>query len=77
MYMVMGDGVETNHMIQQNFKVINNEVEYEAMLAKLAIAETLGGKEVKMKVNSQVVVGQVMGEYLAKVEKLIKYLHQV
>ena len=30
-----------------------------------------------MKIDSQVVVGQITGEYLARGSKLIKYLHQV
>lgn len=71
-YTVIGDRVEINHAIRLNFKVTNNETEYEAMLAELAITETSGGKEVEMKVDSQVVVGQVIGEYLAKGEKLKK-----
>lgn len=56
------------------FKVTNNEAEYEAILARLTIVETLGTREVNIKADSQVVVGQVTGEYLAKSEKLKKLL---
>lgn len=54
----------------------NNEAEYKAIFAGLAIAK-VSGKEVKMKADSQVVFGQVTWQYLAKGDKLIKYLHQV
>lgn len=60
--MVMGDEVESNHVIQLNFKVTNNKAEYEAVLVGLAIGETLGGEKVEMRVDSQVVVGQIIGE---------------
>lgn len=55
--MVTGNGVETHHAIRLNFKVTNNEAEYNAMLAWLAIAEALGGKENEMKACLQVMVG--------------------
>lgn len=66
MHMVTSDGVESNHAIRLNFKVTNNEVEYEVVLTGLAIAKTLAGEEVEMRVDSQVVVDQITGEYLAK-----------
>lgn len=56
---------------------MNNEVEHEALLRELAVAKGLGVKEVEVYVDSQVVVKQVRGEYLAKGEKLKKYLQQV
>lgn len=56
------------------FKTTNNEAKYEVLLARLAMVEPLGAKEVDVKVDSQVVVNQVIGEYLTKGEKLKKYL---
>lgn len=51
-HMVASDGVESYHAIQLNFKVTNNEAEYKAVLAGLAIVTTLGGEEVEMKTDS-------------------------
>ncbi|XP_040994290.1 uncharacterized protein LOC121240831 [Juglans microcarpa x Juglans regia] len=76
-YIVASEGKESYHVVRLEFKVTNNEAEYEAVLASLAIMKGLGGKEVEMKADSQVVVGQITWEYLARGSKLIKYLHQV
>lgn len=72
-----GDKVELNHAIRLNFKLANNETEYKAVLMNLAVAEASGGKEVEIRVDLQVVVGQIIGEYSKKGQKLIKYLHHV
>lgn len=74
MHVVIGDGKESYHAVRLEFKVTNNEVK---VLASVAIMRVLGGEEVEMKIDSQVVVGQITWEYLAKGSKLIKYLHQV
>lgn len=39
------------------FKVTNNEAEYEALLAGLTIAISLGATKVEVKADSQVVIG--------------------
>lgn len=39
----------------------NNEIEYEALIAELLIAELFGGKYVTIYSNSQLVVGQMNG----------------
>lgn len=72
--MITSNMVEMNHEIQLNFKVTDNEDEYKPVLTGLAIVEASRSKEVKMKANSQVLVGQVTREVLSKVGKLIKYL---
>lgn len=41
---------------------MNNEAEYEALVAGLTIAKALGASEVKVKANLQVVVNQVLGD---------------
>lgn len=56
--------------IRLAFEVTNNEVEYEALLARLAIAQSLGVSEVQLYVDSQLVETQVVGRYVAKGDKL-------
>lgn len=66
MHTVTSDETELNHAVRLNFKVTNNDAEYEAVLVGLVVVQTSGKKEVEMRVDSQVVVGQITGEYLAK-----------
>lgn len=64
-------------MATMAFKVTNNEVEYEALVAGLSIAAKMGATEVEVKSYSQIVVNQVLGLYATKGEKLKKYLERV
>lgn len=54
-----------------------NEVEYKALFTGFILVEALGAKEMDVKADIQVVLIQVMGEYVAKGKKLKKYLQQV
>lgn len=63
-----------NYTIKLAFKTTNNESEYEALLTGLEVAKLLGGNEIEVKVDSQVVVNQIQGEFVAKSEKLKKIL---
>ena len=60
--------------VQLKFPVTNNEAEYEALLTGLRIAWALGGENVVLKSDSQLVIGQVRGEYEAKEARMQKYL---
>lgn len=44
--MVTNDGEESYHAMRLNFKVTNNEVEYEVVLTGLAIVKAFGGQKV-------------------------------
>ena len=52
----------------------NNEAEYEALLAGLRVARALGAENVVLRSDSQLVIGQVRGEYEAKEARMQKYL---
>lgn len=45
------------YAIKFRFKATNNEVNYESMIIGLRLAHELGAKKVKVKSNSQLVVG--------------------
>ena len=60
--------------VQLKFPITNNEAEYEALLTGLRIARALGGENVVLKSDSQLVIGQVRGEYEAKEARMQKYL---
>lgn len=59
-------------MAKLTFRTTNNEAEYEALGMRLSIVKLLGATKVEVKVESQVVVNQVSGEYTAKCKKLKK-----
>ena len=60
--------------VQLKFPVTNNEAKYEAILTGLRIARALGGENIVLKSDSQLVIGQVRGEYKAKEARMQKYL---
>ena len=60
--------------VQLQFPVTNNEVEYEAVLASLRVARALGVKNVRLRSDSKLIVGQITKEYEAKEERMKKYL---
>ena len=63
--------------LRLDFSAMNNEAEYEALLIGMAIVQTMGGKSVKLFLNSRLVVDQVKGEFETKDEKMQGYLSQV
>ena len=52
--------------VQLKFSITNNEVEYEALLSGLRIARALGAEKIVLKSDSQLVIGQVRGDFKAK-----------
>lgn len=72
--MVSPDGQERHYKATLTFKTTNNEAEYEALVAGLLIATTLGVTEVDVKSDSEVMVNGLLGLYATKDEKLKKYL---
>ncbi|KAI3465746.1 hypothetical protein Pfo_022409 [Paulownia fortunei] len=67
-------GDKFEYALKFEFLTSNNEVEYEALLAGLKLAFAVGVRKLTIYSDSQLVVNQVMGEYEAKDEKMIKYL---
>ena len=60
--------------VQLKFAITNNESEYEALLIGLGIAQTLGAENITLKSNSQLVIGQVRGDFKAKETRMQKYV---
>jgi len=57
------------------FKAINNQVEYEALIEGMLLAQELGARSLLVKSDSLLVTEQVTGRYQAKDPKLVAY-HQ-
>nr|GEX67472.1 reverse transcriptase domain-containing protein [Tanacetum cinerariifolium] len=71
------DDVEYSYALLFNFFNLNNDAEYEALLAGLRIAKEMQVKDIHAFVNSKLVASQVEGSYEAKGERMIKYQAKV
>ena len=60
--------------VQLKFPITNNEAEYEAILTGLRIAWALKAKNILLSSDSQLVIGQVKGDFEAKETRMQKYL---
>jgi len=60
--------------LQFSFKATNNQAEYEAILAGLNLAHDLGAREVVCRSDSQLVIGQIIGEFEVK-EPLLQHYY--
>ena len=63
--------------VQLKFPITNNEAEYEALLTGLRIARALRAEKIMLKSDSQLVIGQVRGDFEAKETRMQKYLKLV
>ncbi|GFZ04763.1 hypothetical protein Acr_17g0003350 [Actinidia rufa] len=64
--------------IRIGFKATNNEAEYEeVLLAGLRVVVELGAQSLEIFSDSQLVVNQVQGDYLAKDARMMAYLGEV
>ena len=53
---------------------MNNEAEYEALIASLGLAREMGTNQIRILSDSQVVVNQINGTYQDKDLKMSTYL---
>ena len=66
-------GFTIQHAITFLFPATNNQTEYEALLVGLRLADTLNLKKLWIHSDSQIVVKQTKGEYIATDPQLEKY----
>ena len=71
------EGIKLEHSFRLGFKASNNEAEYEALLVGLRVVSDLGAKEVKVYLDSRLVVNQVQGSFEAKDPQMMEYLRLV
>ena len=67
-------GETLKYALRLQFPTTNNETEYEALLIGLSLVKALGAKSLIVQADSQLVIGQVKGDYEAKEERMQKYL---
>jgi len=71
------DGLLIEQALRFAFKAINNQTEYEALIAGMLLAKEMGVKGLLAKSDSLLVTGQVTGEYQAKDPQMDAYLEYV
>jgi len=59
------------------FKVSNNQAECEALIAGMLLAKEMGAQNLLVKSDSQLITGQVSGEFQAKDPQMAAYLRYV
>ncbi|XP_074325010.1 uncharacterized protein LOC141661587 [Apium graveolens] len=67
------EGFKIQTSISFGFPATNNQAEYEAFIAELKLSRTLRVQDLKIYSDSQIVVKQTNGEYIAKDPTLVKY----
>ena len=60
--------------VQLQFPATHNEAKFEAILISLRVAKALKAKNLKLKTDSKLVVGQITSEYETKEERMKRYL---
>ena len=63
--------------LRLGFSTINNKTEYETLLVGMTIVQKMGGKAMKIFIDSRLVVGRVRGELEARDSRMQEYLSQV
>ncbi|GJZ40414.1 reverse transcriptase domain-containing protein [Tanacetum coccineum] len=71
------EGMKFTYALRIRSDATNNEAEYEALIARLKIAEQMGIKNLQANVDSRLVANQVNGTYVAKETDMIQYLEKV
>lgn len=57
-------------MVRLQFPSTNNEAKYKVILIGLKVAKSLGARNVLLKSNSKLVIGQINDEYEAKESRI-------
>ncbi|GAU43891.1 hypothetical protein TSUD_399390 [Trifolium subterraneum] len=70
------EGVIIEQSLRFAFKAINNQAEYEALIAGMKLTKEMEVQELKVQSDSQLVANQVAGEFQTKDPQLAKYLEK-
>ncbi|GKC87997.1 reverse transcriptase domain-containing protein [Tanacetum coccineum] len=66
------EGVEFTYALRFQFEATSNKAKYEALIARLRIAEKIGIQSLQVNVDSKLVANKVNGTYIAKETDMIK-----
>ena len=71
------DGILIEQALRFSFKASNNQAEYEALIAGMLLAKEMEAQNLLVKSDSQLIMGQVSGEFQAKDPQMTAYLKYV
>ena len=71
------EGIDIEYALRLGFQAVNNEAEYEAVIAGLNLAYSMEVDQLEVCSDSQLVVRQIKDTYEAKGERMILYLKKV
>ncbi|XP_023929376.1 uncharacterized protein LOC112040718 [Quercus suber] len=74
--MITTEGIRLELSFRLGFRASNNEAKYEAFLAGLKAASSLGAREIELYSDSCLVVNQVQGSFEARDSQMKAYLEQ-
>ena len=75
--LVSPERITIEKSLRLNFSATNNEAEYEALLMGMMMVQKMGGKAVRVFLDSKLVVGQVRGDLQARDSRMQEYLCQI
>ena len=75
--MISLEGITIEKSLRLDFSATNNEAKYETWLVGMAMVQKMGGRAMKVFLDSRLVVGQVKGELEARNLRMQEYLNQV
>ena len=67
-------GIRMEHSMSLGFQASNNKAKYEALLVGFWATVKVGATEVEVCLDSQLVVSQIQGAFMARDERMSKYL---
>ena len=76
MMLINPEGHKIHCALRFRFPALNNEVEYEALTVGLHLVKELQACNLKIYIDSQLVVNQVNDIYLARGERMVAYLEK-
>ena len=75
--LVSPEKITIEKSLRLSFSTTNNEAEYKALLTGMMMVQKMGGKAVKVFLDSKLVVGQVRGDLEARDLRMQEYLCQI
>ena len=75
--MISLEGITIEKSLRLDFSDTNNEAKYETWLVRMAMVQKMGGRAMKVFLDSRLIVGQVKGELEARNLRMQEYLNQV
>ena len=68
--LISPEGLTIEKSLRLEFSATNNEAEYKTLLKGVSMVQRMGGKAIKVFLDSRLVVGQVGGELEARDERM-------